>query len=51
MRTVKSWNAGEVLGITVGLRKDGSVAVLFDDNQIIWYGAEKFLSAFKVEEV
>lgn len=48
MRTVKSRKTGQVVGDTVGLRKDGSVAVLFDDNQIIWYKADDFASTFEV---
>lgn len=48
MRTLKSKSTGQVVGDTCGLRKDGSVAVLFDDNQIIWYSAEQFTAEFVV---
>lgn len=48
MRTVKSVKTQQVVGETVGLRKDGSVAVLFDDNQIAWYDAETFAVTFEV---
>lgn len=48
MRTLKSKVTGQVVGDTCGLRKDGSVAVLFDDNQIIWYSAFKFSALFEV---
>lgn len=48
MRMVKSIKTGQVVGDTVGLRKDGSVAVLFFDDQIIWYTADDFTSTFKV---
>lgn len=48
MRTVKSIETGQVVGDTVGLRKDGSVAVLFDDNQILWYSSKDFANTFEV---
>lgn len=48
MRTLKSKVTGLVVGETCGLRKDGSVAILFDDNQIIWYNAFKFSALFEV---
>lgn len=48
MRTVKSVKTQQVVGETVGLRKDGSVAVLFDDNRIAWYDAETFAVTFEV---
>ena len=48
MRTVKSRWLGQVVGETSGLRKDGSVAVLFDDNEIKWYSAEEFNSMYEV---
>jgi hypothetical protein len=48
MRTVKSIKTGQVVGDTVGLRKDGSVAVLFDDDQILWYSAKDFSNTFEV---
>ncbi len=48
MRALKSKVTGQVVGDTCGLRKDGSVAVLFDDNTIIWYNAVKFNALFKV---
>lgn len=35
-------------GITVGLRKDGSVAVMYDNNQIIWFKADEFAQLFEV---
>lgn len=38
----------QIVGETCGLRKDGSVAVLFDDNQIIWFDAETFTADFEV---
>ena len=46
MRTVKN-TITEMVGITVGLRKDGSVAVMFDDNSIGWYDAELFGKYFE----
>lgn len=47
MRTVISrWLLAPV-GVTVGLRKDGSVAVLFDDDEIKWYKADDFKSMFE----
>jgi len=49
MRTLKSKVTGQVVGITVGQRKDGSVAVLFDeDSQIAWYSAFKFNALYEV---
>lgn len=48
MRTLKSKVTGQVVGDTCGLRKDGSVAVLFDDNQIAWYSADEFTATFEV---
>lgn len=33
-------------GITVGLRKDDSVAVMYDNNQIIWFKADEFAAMF-----
>jgi hypothetical protein len=48
MRTVKSIETGQVVGDTVGLRKDGSVAVLFDDDQILWYSSKEFVATFEV---
>ena len=47
MRTLKSKVTGQVVGDTCGLRKDGSVAVLFDDNTIVWYSAFKFSVLFE----
>jgi hypothetical protein len=35
-------------GITVGLRKDDSVAVMYDNNQIIWFDAELFAQMIEV---
>jgi hypothetical protein len=46
MRTVRNTIAGTV-GITVGLRKDGSVAVLFDDDSIAWFDTELFTKYFE----
>jgi len=48
MRTLKSKVTGQVVGDTCGLRKDGSVAVLFDDNTIKWYSAFKFNALYEV---
>lgn len=49
MRTVASAMTGFVVGVTVGLRKDGSTAVLFDDTDTIkWYSAIEFTNLFKV---
>lgn len=48
MRTLKSVSTRQVVGVTVGLRKDGSVAVLLDDNQIIWYKSADFAATFEV---
>lgn len=48
MRTLKSVKTQQIVGETVGLRKDGSVAVLYDDNQIIWYDADLFAQLFEV---
>lgn len=48
MRTLMSVSTRQIVGETVGLRKDGSVAVLFDDNQIIWYSASEFEKTFEV---
>ena len=47
MRTLKSIGTQQVVGVTVGLRKDGSVAVLFDDEQLAWYTAEEFSATFE----
>lgn len=38
MRTMRNTTTNEV-AITVGRRKDGSVAFLFDDNSIGWFDA------------
>ena len=46
MRTLKSKVTGQVVGDTCGLRKDGSVAVLFDDGTIVWYTAGEFAASF-----
>jgi hypothetical protein len=41
--------ATSVTGVTVGLRKDGSRAVLYDDTDYIkWFSAEEFSSTFEV---
>lgn len=48
MRTLKSKVTGQVVGSTCGLRKDGSVAVLFDDDEITWYSAFKFNALYEV---
>lgn len=49
MRTVKLTETQRVVGKTVGLRKDGSVAVLFFDVELItWYKADVFASTFEV---
>lgn len=48
MRTVKSNKTLQVVGVTVGLRKDGSVAVLFDDDSLGWFTADEFASTFEV---
>lgn len=48
MRTLKSTKTHRIVGVTAGLRKDGSVAVLFDDNQILWFKADEFASKFEV---
>jgi hypothetical protein len=45
MRTVKN-TLTKCVGITVGRRKDGSVAVMFDDNSLGWYDAELFARFF-----
>lgn len=46
MRTLKSKVTGAT-GITVGRRKDGSVAVMYDHNdEIFWFEAELFASFF-----
>lgn len=34
-------------GITVGRRKDGSVAVLFEDNSVEWFSSVAFNSYFE----
>lgn len=39
MRTLKS-TLTNVTAITVGRRKDGSVALLFDDDEIRWFAAD-----------
>lgn len=41
MRNVKDIPSGK-RGVTVGIRKDGSVAVLFDDDSLAWYSASEF---------
>ena len=46
MRTLMTITTHQVVGITVGLRKDGSTAVLFDDGQIRWYSASEFAATF-----
>jgi len=46
MRTLKTIKTHQVVGVTVGLRKDGSVAVLFDDNQLVWYTSSDFAATF-----
>lgn len=46
MRTVKNIYTS-LVGITVGLRKDGSVAVLFEDNSIEWFSAVEFNSYYE----
>lgn len=48
MRTLKSNKTRQTVGVTVGARKDGSVAVLFDDDTIKWYKADEFASKFEV---
>ena len=48
MRTLKSITTHQVVGVTVGLRKNGDVAVLLDDEQIIWYSSTEFSSTFEV---
>jgi len=35
-----------LVGITVGQRKDGSRAVLFDDNSVAWFDADLFATYF-----
>jgi len=46
MRTLMTITTRQVVGVTVGLRKDGSVAVQFDDGQIDWYSADLFAATF-----
>lgn len=48
MRTLKSIATRQIVGVTVGLRKDGSVAVLLDDVEIVWYKAADFAATFEV---
>jgi hypothetical protein len=48
MRTLKSIETKQVVGDTCGLRKDGSVAVLFDDGTIEWFSASEFTATFEV---
>ena len=48
MRTVRSITTRQIVGETCGLRKDGSVAVLYDDNQILWFDADLFAQMFEV---
>lgn len=49
MRTVKLVETQRVVGKTVGIRKDGTVAVLFLDVDLItWYSAATFASTFEV---
>jgi hypothetical protein len=48
MRTLKSVKTQQIVGEMVGLRKDGSVAVLFDDdNRILWFAADEFALLFE----
>lgn len=47
MRNVKH-TITNIEGITVGLRKDGSVAVLFEDDSIAWFDSVEFNSSFEV---
>lgn len=47
MRTVKNIYTN-LEGITVGLRKDGSVAVLFEDDSIAWFDSVEFNSFYEV---
>lgn len=35
-------NVNGMHGITVGARKDGSRAILWDDNELQWFSAEEF---------
>lgn len=46
MRNVRNTVTG-ITGITVGRRKDGSVAVLFDDDSIGWFEADPFGKYFE----
>ena len=48
MRTLASTKTRQVVGVTVGQKKDGSIAVLFDDNQLRWYSAAEFTDTFEV---
>lgn len=49
MRTLRSVKTQQIVGETVGLRKDGSVAILFDDdNRILWFKADEFAHLFEV---
>jgi len=36
-----------LVGITVGQRKDGSRAVLFEDNSVAWFDADLFTKYFE----
>jgi len=48
MRTVKNNTTG-ALGITVGRRKDGSRAVMYDDQvEVHWFDADLFASWFTI---
>lgn len=47
MKTLKSIKTGQVVGETVGQRKDGSRAVLFDDDTILWFSAADYVNTFK----
>lgn len=49
MRTVASVKTQQVVGCTVGRRKDGSIAVLFDDDdRILWFAADEFDHLYEV---
>lgn len=39
---MRNVNTATQTGITVGLRKDGSVAVLWDNDEIKWFSASEF---------
>lgn len=36
-----------LVGVTVGRRKDGSRAVLFEDDSIAWFDADMFAKYFR----